>query len=313
MKHRSAKSALAKLKTEQQNPATMNLDDLSALEIARAINREDQRVALAVEKALPEIAHAMDLVAESLRKGGRLIYVGAGTSGRLGALDASEIPPTFGIDPKLVRYVIAGGDKALHSAVEDEEDSTNLGKKDMAKLKPGKRDVVIGIAASGRTPYTLAALRYAKKKGTKTIAVVCNRHSPIEHAAGLAIVIDVGPEVLSGSTRMKAGTAQKLVLNMISTGAMVRLGYVYGNSDGERAAAQQETARAERYHPPKSSRHKPQRRIESAESRRMEAPSRIGDAEDIRFEGPGREEPQDCRWKGPKGDPVSSECSPVGF
>ena len=229
MKHRSAKSALAKLKTEQQNPATMNLDDLSALEIARAINREDQRVALAVEKALPEIAHAMDLVAESLRKGGRLIYVGAGTSGRLGALDASEIPPTFGIDPKLVRYVIAGGDKALHSAVEDEEDSTNLGKKDMAKLKPGKRDVVIGIAASGRTPYTLAALRYAKKKGTKTIAVVCNRHSPIEHAAGLAIVIDVGPEVLSGSTRMKAGTAQKLVLNMISTGAMVRLGYVYGN------------------------------------------------------------------------------------
>ncbi len=229
MKHRSAKSALAKLKTEQQNPATMNLDDLSALEIARAINREDQRVALAVEKALPEIAHAMDLVAESLRKDGRLIYVGAGTSGRLGALDASEIPPTFGVDPKLVRHVIAGGDKALHSAVEDEEDSTNLGKKDMAKLKPGKRDVVIGIAASGRTPYTLAALRYAKKKGAKTIAVVCNRHSPIEHAADLAIVINVGPEVLSGSTRMKAGTAQKLVLNMISTGAMVRLGYVYGN------------------------------------------------------------------------------------
>ena len=165
----------------------------------------------------------------SLGKGGRLIYVGAGTSGRLGALDASEIPPTFGISPKLIQHVIAGGDKALHSAVENEEDSLNLGKKDIARRKPGKKDIVIGIAASGRTPYTLAALKYAKKKGAKTIALVCNRNSPLEHAADLAIVIDVGPEVLSGSTRMKAGTAQKLVLNMISTGAMVRLGHVYGN------------------------------------------------------------------------------------
>jgi N-acetylmuramic acid 6-phosphate etherase len=220
---------LSKLATEQQNPNTLHLDEMTALEIARAINREDQTVATAVGKALPQIAKAIDLVAESLGKGGRLIYVGAGTSGRLGALDASEIPPTFGINPKFIQYVIAGGDKALHSAVEDEEDSLNLGKKDIARRKPGKKDTVIGIAASGRTPYTLAALRYAKKKGAKTVAIVCNQNSPLKRAADLAIVIDVGPEVLSGSTRMKAGTAQKLVLNMISTGAMVRLGHVYGN------------------------------------------------------------------------------------
>ena len=229
MKSRKLKVDLSKLATEQQNPSTLNLDRMSALDIAQAINREDQGVPKAVEKQLSQIAKAIELVAESFRKGGRLIYVGAGTSGRLGALDASEIPPTFGISPKLIQHVIAGGDKALHSAVEDEEDSLNLGKKDMARRKPGKKDIVVGIAASGRTPYTLAALNYAKKKGAKTVAVVCNQNSPLEQAADLAIVIDVGPEVLSGSTRMKAGTAQKLVLNMISTGAMVRLGHVYGN------------------------------------------------------------------------------------
>lgn len=229
MKSRTNEVDLSKLATEQQNPNTSNLDEMSALQIARAINREDQSVADAVEKALPQIAKAIELVAESLRTGGRLIYVGAGTSGRLGALDASEIPPTFGISPKLIQHVIAGGERALHSAVEDEEDSLNLGKKDIARRKPGKKDVIIGIAASGRTPYTIAALRYAKKKGANTIAVVCNHNSALEQASDLAIVIDVGPEVLSGSTRMKAGTAQKLVLNMISTGAMVHLGYVYGN------------------------------------------------------------------------------------
>jgi N-acetylmuramic acid 6-phosphate etherase len=229
VKSRTNEVDLSKLATEQQNPNTSNLDEMSALQIARAINREDQSVADAVEKALPQIAKAIELVAESLRTGGRLIYVGAGTSGRLGALDASEIPPTFGISPKLIQHVIAGGERALHSAVEDEEDSLNLGKKDIARRKPGKKDVIIGIAASGRTPYTIAALRYAKKKGANTIAVVCNHNSALEQASDLAIVIDVGPEVLSGSTRMKAGTAQKLVLNMISTGAMVRLGYAYGN------------------------------------------------------------------------------------
>lgn len=229
MKSRTQDLDLSKLATEQQNPNTLSLDEMSALEIARAINHEDQSVAIAVKKALPQIAKAIDLVAESLREGGRLIYVGAGTSGRLGALDASEIPPTFGINQKRIQHVIAGGEKALHSAVEDEEDSLNLGKKDIARRKPGKRDVVIGIAASGRTPYTVAALKYARKKGANTVAVVCNHNSALEQAADLAIVIDIGPEVLSGSTRMKAGTAQKLVLNMISTGAMVRLGYVYGN------------------------------------------------------------------------------------
>jgi N-acetylmuramic acid 6-phosphate etherase len=229
MKSRKLKVELSKLATEQQNPDTLNLDSMSALEIARAINLEDQNVPKAVETQLPQIARAIELVAESLRKGGRLIYVGAGTSGRLGALDASEIPPTFGISPKLIQHIMAGGDKALHSAVEDEEDSLNLGKKDIARRKPGKKDIVIGIAASGRTPYTLAAMKYATKKGAKTVALVCNRNSPLEHATDLAIVIDVGPEVLSGSTRMKAGSAQKLVLNMISTGAMVRLGHVYGN------------------------------------------------------------------------------------
>lgn len=229
MKSRTQDLDLSKLATEQQNPNTLSLDEMSALEIARAINHEDQSVAIAVKKALPQIAKAIDLVAESLREGGRLIYVGAGTSGRLGALDASEIPPTFGINQKRIQHVIAGGEKALHSAVEDEEDSLNLGKKDIARRKPGKRDVVVGIAASGRTPYTVAALKYARKKGANTVAVVCNHNSALEQATDLAIVIDIGPEVLSGSTRMKAGTAQKLVLNMISTGAMVRLGYVYGN------------------------------------------------------------------------------------
>ena len=220
---------LGKLTTEQQNPASNELDLKSALELARIINAEDAKVAKAVEQALPQVAQAIDLIADALRQGGRLIYVGAGTSGRIAALDASECPPTFNTDPKTVQFLIAGGPKALVGATEASEDSAKLGTKEMAKRKPGKKDVVVGIAASGRTPFTIAAVEYARKKGAKTVAVVCNANSPLEKAAEVGIVGDVGPEVISGSTRMKAGTAQKMILNMLSTGAMTRLGYVYGN------------------------------------------------------------------------------------
>jgi N-acetylmuramic acid 6-phosphate etherase len=158
-----------------------------------------------------------------------LIYVGTGTSGRLGALDASECPPTFNTPPDRVQYLIAGGDRALGHAVEASEDSREVGRADMAKKKPGKKDVVIGLAASGRTPYTIAAVEYAKSKGAATVAIVCNTGTPLAHAAKVAIEIEVGPEVISGSTRMKAGSAQKMVCNMITTGALTRLGYVYGN------------------------------------------------------------------------------------
>jgi len=218
-----------RLGTEQQNTASLDLDTKSALEIATIMNAEDAKVPQAISAALPQIAKVIDLVAEAIGKKGRLIYVGAGTSGRLGALDASECPPTFNTDPKTVRYVIAGGEKALGNAVETNEDSPELGRRDIAKLKPGKKDVVVGIAASGRTPYTIAACAYAKKKGAKTACVVCNTGSPLAKAVHVPIEINVGPEVVAGSTRLKAGTAQKLVLNMITTGAMTRLGYVYGN------------------------------------------------------------------------------------
>jgi N-acetylmuramic acid 6-phosphate etherase len=221
--------SIRSLTTEQSNPASSDLDTKSSLEIARIMNAEDARVPEAVSKALPQIAKVIDLVAEALSKKGRLIYVGAGTSGRLGALDASECPPTFNTDPKTVQYVIAGGPKALGAAVEANEDSPGLGRRDIAKLKPGKKDVVIGLAASGRTPYAVAALEFARKKGAKTVCVVCNTGSPLAAAVHVPIEINVGPEVLSGSTRLKAGTAQKLVLNMITTGAMTRLGYVFGN------------------------------------------------------------------------------------
>jgi N-acetylmuramic acid 6-phosphate etherase len=178
---------------------------------------------------LPQIARAIDWIAEALASGGRLIYVGTGTSGRIGALDASECPPTFGVDPKMVQFVIAGGVKALGAPVEADEDSSDLGIKEMRKKKPGKKDVVVGIAASGRTPFTVAAVKYARRRRAKTIAVTCNPDLPLEKAAELAIVVETAAEVVAGSTRMKAGTAQKMVLNMLSTGAMVRLGYVYGN------------------------------------------------------------------------------------
>jgi len=223
------KGKLRDLRTEQQNSASAGLDTLSALEIARVINQEDHKVAAAVERALPQIAQAIDAIADAIRSGGRLIYVGAGTSGRLAALDAAECPPTFNTDPRTVQYVIAGGNRALGHAAEYSEDSGSSGRKDIAKRKPGKKDVVVGVAASGRTPYTLGALEHARKKRAKTIAVVCNCGSQMGALADIEIVIDVGPEAVSGSTRMKAGSAQKMALNLLTTGAMARLGYIYGN------------------------------------------------------------------------------------
>ena len=193
------------------------------------INREDAKVAMAVRRALPAIADAIDMITEALRKGGRLIYVGTGTSGRIAALDAAECPPTFKTDPRMVQFIMAGGTKALASAVESNEDSSELGEREMAKRKPGGNDVVVGIAASGRTPFTVAAVDYAHRHGAQTIALTNNRHTPLEKVADHAIVVRVGPEVISGSTRMKAGTAEKMVLNMLSSGAMSRLGYVYSN------------------------------------------------------------------------------------
>ena len=220
---------LRNLSTEQINTASLDLDRKSSLQIAKIINNEDAKVAGAVGRALPQIAKAIDIIATALKNGGRLIYVGAGTSGRIAALDAAECPPTFNTSPKTVQFVIAGGEKALAAAVEANEDSRKLGEQAIAKKKPDKNDVVVGIAASGRTPFTIAALAFARKRGSKTIAVTCNHGSPLGKVADVAIVAEVGPEVVSGSTRMKAGTAQKMILNMLSTGAMTRLGYIYGN------------------------------------------------------------------------------------
>ena len=224
-----AKSDLRILCTEQANPAATDLDRMSSLEIVRLINAEDATIASAVRRALPQIARAIDVIVAGIRHGGRLIYVGAGTSGRIGALDASEIPPTFNTDPRTVQYIMAGGPKALGSSTEASEDDTDLAIAEMKKRKPGKHDIVLGIATSGRTPFTIAAIEYAGRRGARTIALSCNRNSPLERAADFAIVTEVGAEVLAGSSRMKAGTAHKMVLNMLSTGAMTRLGYVYGN------------------------------------------------------------------------------------
>jgi N-acetylmuramic acid 6-phosphate etherase len=220
---------LSRLTTEQPNRASADLDLKSSLEIVSVINSEDAVVVDAVRRSLPQIARAVGLIANALKRGGRLIYVGAGTSGRIAALDAAECPPTFNVDPRTVQFIMAGGPAALASAVEADEDSRELGMREIKKRKPGRNDVVVGIAASGRTPFTLAAVEYARSKGAHTISVTCNRNTPLQRAAQLAIVTDVGPEVISGSTRMKAGTAQKMVLNMLSSGAMTRLGYVYGN------------------------------------------------------------------------------------
>lgn len=215
--------------TERQNSTSAELDTKSALEIAQLINDEDSKVAGAVQNALPQIARAIDAIAEAIAAGGRLIYVGAGTSGRIAALDAAECPPTFNTHPRTVQFVIAGGNKSLSHASEFSEDSRAMGKRDLSKRRPGKKDVIVGVAASGSTPYTVAALELARKKGARTVALVCNPNSELGRLAEIEIVVEVGPEALSGSTRMKAGTAQKMVLNMLTTGAMARLGYIYGN------------------------------------------------------------------------------------
>jgi len=229
LKYEASSIELRRLGTEKTNRASAGLDRKSALEIARIINAEDAKVAAAVKRVLPQIAHAINLITAALSQGGRLIYVGTGTSGRIAALDAVGCPPTFDISARMVQFVIAGGPKALGAAVEADEDSRELGRRAIAKKKPTKKDVVIGIAASGRTPFTIAAIQYARAHGAKTVAVVCNRKSPLGKAAHVAIVAEVGAEVVAGSTRMKAGTAQKMILNMLTTGAMTRLGYVYGN------------------------------------------------------------------------------------
>jgi len=222
-------SDLQGLTTETPNEASHDLDVKSAIEIARIINHEDAKVAAAVKKALPEIAQVIDTVARSLRDGGRLIYVGAGSSGRISSLDASECPPTFSTAPQQVQYIMAGGPKALASASDVNEDSPEIGQRDIARRRPTRKDIVIGVSASGRTPYVVGATEYARARGAKTAAVTCNPNSDLSQVADITICAEVGPEVISGSTRMKASTAQKMVLNMITTGAMTRLGYVYDN------------------------------------------------------------------------------------
>ena len=220
---------LRELTTERQNEATKNLDLMSALELVTVMNREDAVVPQAISRVLPQIAEAVDVIANRLSRGGRLIYVGTGTSGRIGALDASECPGTFGISAEMVQFVIAGGENAIVHASEASEDSGSDGESDMATRNPGELDVVVGIAASGRTPYTISALEYARSKGATTIGVACNRASALGRAAQIRIEAEVGPEVLAGSSRLKAGTAQKLICNMLTTGAMAQMGYVYSN------------------------------------------------------------------------------------
>jgi N-acetylmuramic acid 6-phosphate etherase len=215
--------------TEQENPRTANLSTLSSLEIVRAMNDEDVTVPQAVEAALPQIAETVDQVVGRLRDGGRLFYIGTGTSGRLGVLDAAECPPTFGVSPDLIQGVIAGGYEACYRAVEASEDDAEAGAHDLEARNFSAVDALIGIAASGRTPYTVGAVEFARRLGAFTAAITCVAHSPITQAAEIPIVAVVGPEVVAGSTRLKAGTAQKMILNMISTATMVRLGYVTGN------------------------------------------------------------------------------------
>ena len=207
----------------------MNLDQMSTLEFVETMNREDGKVIEAVHEVLPQVAEVIGWTTEALSKGGRIIYMGAGTSGRLGVLDAVECPPTFGVSPDVVVGLIAGGERAFVKAVEGAEDSTTLGTEDLKNLGLNEKDVVIGIAASGRTPYVIHALRYARSIGVKTAIIACNRNSEMSKEADVAIEPVTGPEVLTGSTRLKAGTAQKLILNMISTGSMVGVGKVYEN------------------------------------------------------------------------------------
>lgn len=220
---------LNKVATEKINPATQNIDTLSTIDMLSLINQEDQRVALAVQQVLPAVAQAIDIIVSQFKAGGRLIYAGAGTSGRLGVLDASECPPTFGVEPELVQGLIAGGKAAMFVAQEGAEDSPELAAKDLQAISLTRQDVLVALAASGRTPYSIGALKYANNIGAPSIALVCSPDSPMEKEAKLTICPLPGPEVITGSTRLKAGTAQKLVLNMLSTGAMIKLGKVYGN------------------------------------------------------------------------------------
>jgi N-acetylmuramic acid 6-phosphate etherase len=215
--------------TEQENLKTSNLSSLPAREIIRLMNEEDMLVASAIGLVLPEVAEAVEEIVRRLNDGGRLFYIGTGTSGRLGVLDAAECPPTFGVPPDLVQAIIAGGYEACYRAVEASEDDAEAGEKDLRARGFVKGDVLVGIAASGRTPYTVGAVRYARALGACTIAITCAPGSPMTEAAEISIVPVVGPEVIAGSTRLKAGTAQKMVLNMLSTATMVKLGYVTGN------------------------------------------------------------------------------------
>lgn len=220
---------LTKLTTEQRNPKTMELDSFSPIEIARVMNEENTNVIKAIDEVLPQVASAIEWAGEALNAGGRIIYMGAGTSGRLGVLDAVECPPTFGVSYDTVVGLIAGGEGAFVKAAEGAEDNAEAGAADLAALELESRDIVIGIAASGRTPYVIGGLRYANEAGCRTVAIACNKDSAVGAEAQLAIEPVTGPEVLTGSTRLKAGTAQKLVLNMISTGSMVAAGKVYQN------------------------------------------------------------------------------------
>lgn len=220
---------LSKLVTEDRNPNTLNIDNVSTLEMIELINEEDKKVALAVGEAKESIAHAVDAIAERLSLGGRLIYIGAGTSGRLGILDASECPPTYGTPHEMVQGIIAGGYTAIFKAVEGAEDDINLAKADLIERGVSEKDIVCGVAASGRTPYVIGGMKFAKEIGAVVICVTMNSDSEMSKIADIPISVVVGPEVIMGSTRMKAGTAQKLVLNMLTTGAMIKLGKVYGN------------------------------------------------------------------------------------
>lgn len=220
---------LAKMETEKQNPNTMNLDRMSVKEALVVMNKEDKKVAEAIEEVIPEIEEAVQVIIRQLKKGGRLIYTGAGTSGRLGVLDAAECPPTFGTPKEQVIGLIAGGERAFTEAIEGSEDSLEMGKEDLINLGLNENDVVVGLAASGRTPYVIGGLTYANERNVPTIAVACNKNSEIGQVASIAIEASPGPEVLTGSTRLKAGSTQKMILNMLSTLSMVGIGKVYKN------------------------------------------------------------------------------------
>ena len=220
---------LSTLITEQRNPNSMNVDSLSALEIVQLMNEEDKQVPLAIEKCLPQIAQAVERIVTAFQQGGRLVYIGAGTSGRLGVLDASECPPTFGVSPEMVKGIIAGGERALRHPIEGAEDSKAQALVDLQTIQFSSKDVLVGIAASGRTPYVIGALEYAKSLGSVTVSIASNPNSAMANIVDIAIDTVVGPEVLTGSSRLKSGTAQKLVLNMLTTASMILMGKCYQN------------------------------------------------------------------------------------